>query len=86
VTSTRAALGLLGSDSTQSEEERTQLLFGLRNAASVYQELTQSEFLSALEEDLDNLLKLEDARATACREAPIFDKYSDSDDDSKTFP
>jgi hypothetical protein len=54
-TSTRAALGLLESDSIQSEEKCTQLLFGLCNAAFVYQELTQSKFLSALEEDLDNM-------------------------------
>jgi hypothetical protein len=72
-TSTRAAPGLLGSDSIQYEEERTRLLFGLRNAASIYQELTQSEFLSTLEEDLDNLLKLGDAGATAYWEAPVFD-------------
>jgi hypothetical protein len=35
VTSTHAAPGLLRSDSFRSEEERTRLLFGLRNAASV---------------------------------------------------
>jgi hypothetical protein len=39
-----------------------------------------------LEEDLDNLLKLGYAGATICREAPVFDKYQDSDDDSETFP
>jgi hypothetical protein len=39
-----------------------------------------------LEEDLNNLLKLRDVGATACREAPIFDKYSDSDDDLEIFP
>jgi hypothetical protein len=38
-----------------------------------------------LKEDLDNLLKIGDARATSCREAPVFDKHSNSDDDSKTF-
>jgi hypothetical protein len=85
-TSTRAAPGLLGSDSIRSEEEHPRLLCGLCNAASVYQELTQSEFLSALEEDLDNLLKLRGGGATACQEANVFDKYSDSDDDSETFP
>jgi hypothetical protein len=42
--------------------------------------------MSALKEDLDNLLKIGDEGATACRGAPIFDKYSDSDDDSKTSP
>jgi hypothetical protein len=52
-TSTHVAPGLLGSQLIRFGEERTRLLFGLRNADSVYQELTQSEFLSALEEDLD---------------------------------
>jgi hypothetical protein len=85
-TLTRAAPGLLESDSIRSEEEHTRILFGLHKTASIYQELTQSEFLSALEEDCDNLLKFRDAGATACREAPVFNKYSDSDDDSKTFP
>jgi hypothetical protein len=33
---THAALGLLGSDSIQSGEGRTRLLFGLHNAAPVY--------------------------------------------------
>jgi hypothetical protein len=85
-TSTHAAPGLLRSSSIRSEEERTRLPFGLCNAASVYRELTQSEFLSALEEDLDNLLKIGDEGATTCQEAPVFDKYLDSDDDSETSP
>jgi hypothetical protein len=38
-----------------------------------------------LEEDLDNLLKIGDKGATACRETPVFDKYSNLDDDSETF-
>jgi hypothetical protein len=38
-----------------------------------------------LEEDLDNLLKLGYVGATFCWEAPVFDKYTDSDDDSETF-
>jgi hypothetical protein len=54
--------------------------------ASVYQEPTQSELLSALEEHLDNLLKIRDEGDTAYREALIFDKYTDSDDNSETFP
>jgi hypothetical protein len=85
-TSTRAASELLRSDSIRCEEERIQLSFGLRNAASIYQELTQSEFLSTLEEDLYNLFKIGDEGATACREALIFDKYSNSDDDSEISP
>jgi hypothetical protein len=79
-TSTRAVPGLLRSGSIRYEEERTQLLFGLCNAASVY----RAEFLSTLEEDLDNLLKIGGEGATAYREALVFDKYSDSDDDSET--
>jgi hypothetical protein len=38
-----------------------------------------------LKEDLDNLLKIGEERATVCQEAPIFDKFLDSDDDSKPF-
>jgi hypothetical protein len=34
-----------------------------------------------LEEDLDLLLKIKDVGATACREAPVFDIYSDSDEE-----
>jgi hypothetical protein len=39
---------------------------------------TQSESLSDLDEDLDLLVKLKDVGATACRGAPVFDIYSDS--------
>jgi hypothetical protein len=42
---------------------------------------TQSKSLSDLEEDLDLLLKLKDMGATACRGAPIFDIYSDSNEE-----
>jgi hypothetical protein len=38
-----------------------------------------------LEENLDNLLKIGEEGATVCREAPIFDKYPDPDDDSRLF-
>ncbi|RLM75622.1 uncharacterized protein C2845_PM15G02000 [Panicum miliaceum] len=46
----------------------------------------RSKSLSDLEKDLDLLLKLGDEDATASREAPILDAYSDSDDnpDSST--
>jgi hypothetical protein len=74
-TLTHAAPGLLGSDPIRSGEEHTRLLFALHNATSIYREFTQSEFLSALEEDLDKLLKIGEEGATACREAPVFDKY-----------
>jgi hypothetical protein len=44
------------------------------------------ESFSALEEDLDCLLKIGKDEATACWEAPIFDGYySDSDDSTKPF-
>jgi hypothetical protein len=44
------------------------------------------ESLSALEEDLDRLLKIEEGEATICRKAPIFDYYDlDSDDGAETF-
>jgi hypothetical protein len=52
--------------------------------ASIYPESVQSKFLSA-EKDLDDLLKIGGEGATVCREAPIFDKYSDSDDDCGPF-
>jgi hypothetical protein len=45
----------------------------------------QFESLSNLEEDLDRLLKIGEEGATASREAPIFGKYSDLDDDSELF-
>jgi hypothetical protein len=34
-----------------------------------------------LAEDLDLLLKIKDVGATACREAPVFDIYSDSNEE-----
>jgi hypothetical protein len=43
------------------------------------------ESLSTLEKDLDRLLKIGDEDATARWEAPIFDKSSDSDDDSEPY-
>jgi hypothetical protein len=45
----------------------------------------QFESLSDLEEDLDHLLKIEDKGATACQGAPIFNNYSNSDDDPGSF-
>jgi hypothetical protein len=41
----------------------------------------QFESLSALEEDLDRLLKIGEGEATACREAPTFDDYDSNSDD-----
>jgi hypothetical protein len=76
-TSTRAAPALLRLDLIRSEDQHTRLQFGLCISAIVYQEAMRFEALSALEEDLDHLLKIGDEDATACREAPIFDKYLD---------
>ncbi|RLN41037.1 uncharacterized protein C2845_PM01G20280 [Panicum miliaceum] len=46
----------------------------------------KSEFYSALEKDLDELLEVGDKDATACREAPIFDDYvSDSDPEAEPY-
>jgi hypothetical protein len=62
-TSTHVAPGLLGSNSSRSEEA------------------TQSESLYNLEEDLDHLLKIRDGGATNGWGAPIFDNYSDSNEE-----
>jgi hypothetical protein len=45
----------------------------------------QFKSLTDLEEDLDRLLKIGEKGATTCREAPVLDKYPDSDDDSEPF-
>jgi hypothetical protein len=66
-TSTRAAPGLLGSDSNRFEEAHTLFLFGLCNAASVNEEATRSKSVSDLEKDLDRLFKLEVEGASTCR-------------------
>ncbi|RLN12210.1 hypothetical protein C2845_PM09G10430 [Panicum miliaceum] len=52
-----------------------------RLSAFTYGEALRSKSLSDLEEDLDLLLKLGDEDATAIPEAPVFDAYTDSDDD-----
>jgi hypothetical protein len=44
----------------------------------------QFKSIYAFEENLDRLLKIGQGEATACREAPVFDKYSDSDYDPET--
>ena len=53
--------------------------------ATVYQEATHSDLLLTLDEDLNRKLRLGEGVVTACREAPIFDKYSDSDEDAEPF-
>jgi hypothetical protein len=54
-------------------------LFGSDSNRS--EKTTQSKSLSDLEEDLDMLLKVKDMGATICRAAPIFDTYSDSNEE-----
>jgi hypothetical protein len=73
VTNTRAASRFLGSDSIRSEEQRIRFPFGLHNTTTFYQEAMRFESLSALEEDLDRVLKIGEGEATTCWEAPIFD-------------
>jgi hypothetical protein len=64
--STCATPRLIRLDLTQSEDQRAQLPFRLRSTATIYQEAIRSESLSALEEDLDWLLKIGERDATAC--------------------
>ena len=53
--------------------------------ASVYQKLIRSTFSPLREEGLDHLCRFENMDVTACREAPIFDTYPDSDEDVENF-
>jgi hypothetical protein len=57
----------------------------VRSDSNQFGESTQSKSLSHLEEDLDRFLKLKDEGATACRGAPIFDNYSDSNEESSSI-
>jgi hypothetical protein len=68
-TSSSAATTLLALDSFQSEDLRSRSRFGLRNSATELQEANNSESLSALEKDLDNLLRIGKPEATAHRGA-----------------
>jgi hypothetical protein len=81
--STHAAPRLPRSDLIRFEDLRTRFTFGLRNSATIYQEAMQFKTLLTLVEDLDRLLKIGDEDATAYREAPIFNKYTDLDGDSE---
>ena len=56
-------------------------IFGLCNASSTYQQITKSIY-SSYEDSLDETLGVEYFSATASREAPVFDVYSDSDESS----
>jgi hypothetical protein len=64
-----AATTLPGSDSLQSEDLRNRSRLGLRNSATEHQEANNSESLSALEKDLDYLLRIGKPEATARRGA-----------------
>jgi hypothetical protein len=64
-----AATTMLGSDSLQSEHLRNRSRLSLRNSATDHQEANNSESLSALEKDLDSLLRIGKTEATARRGA-----------------
>lgn len=72
-------------DLTRSEEEGTRLPVGLRNMATVYQEAMRSDLLLTLGEDLNRKLRLKEGVVTTRRKAPVFDKYSDSNEDAEPF-
>jgi hypothetical protein len=55
----------LGSNPLQSENLRNRSRLGLRNSATNHQEANNSESLSALEKDLDYLLRIGKLEATA---------------------
>jgi hypothetical protein len=64
-----AATTLLGLDYFQSEDLPSRSRLGLRNSATNHQEANDSESLSALEKDLDYLLRIGKPEATARRGA-----------------
>jgi hypothetical protein len=66
-TPSSAATTLLGLDSFQSEDLRNRSRLGPRNSATNLQEANNSESLSALEKDLDSLLRIGKPEATARR-------------------
>jgi hypothetical protein len=68
-TSSGAVATFLRLDSFQSKDSRSRSQFGPRNLATDHQEADISESLSALEKDLDSLLKLGGPEATARRGA-----------------
>jgi hypothetical protein len=63
----RDATTTLGLDPLQSENLRNRSRLGLRNPATEHQEANNSESLSALEKDLDYLLRIGKPEATARR-------------------
>jgi hypothetical protein len=64
-----AATTMLGSDPLQSENLRDRSRLGLRNSATNHQEANNSESLSALQKDLDSLLRIGKPEATTHRGA-----------------
>jgi hypothetical protein len=64
-TPSSAATTLLGLDSFQFEDLRNRSRLGLCNLATNLQEANNSESLSALENDLDSLLRIGKPEATA---------------------
>jgi hypothetical protein len=68
-TPSSATTTLLGLDAFQSEDLHSQSRFGLRNLATEPQEANNSESLSALEKDLDYLLRIGKPKATTRRGA-----------------
>lgn len=79
---THAAPGFLGSTSIRSKEQRVQFPFGLRNLVTDYQESAQPKLHSALEKNLNDLLRIGVTEATRCREAPAFVNHDSNLDDS----
>ena len=69
---TRSPTTPLRLDSIYSEISRTHLPYGLCNAAATY--------LATIHHNLSS--GIAEKETTACREAPIFDSYPDSDDES----
>jgi hypothetical protein len=65
----RAAMTTLGSDPLQSENLRNRSRLSLRNSATEHQEANNSESLSALEKDLDYLLRIGKPEANTRRGA-----------------
>jgi hypothetical protein len=57
----------------------------VRSDSNRSERTTQSKFLYDLEEDLDRLLKLEDVGATAYRGAPVFENYSNSNEEQSSI-
>jgi hypothetical protein len=76
--STRTQISLSPS-STQVETFCIQPTFGLRNSASTYQEMIKSIY-STYGASSDYPVYVKNSHATASREAPVFDVYSNSDE------